>query len=166
MIGTLIAVATFTFVSPHRTGRIFVADGEPEFVRLAAEDLSSDVMRITGRRPAVVGGEGAAPGDIAVATRPDGRREACDASVEGGVLRLTGSDPHGTMACVYSFIENRLGVDPLSFWNGVPYPKREVLSWDVAGFHEPSPCFAFRGVFINDEDSFCTGASRKVRAPC
>ena len=152
MTATLIAAAAFTFLSPQRAGRVFVADGEPEFVHLAAEDLASDVKRITGRRPSVSGGAGAAPGDIAIATRPDGRREACDASVEDGVLWLTGSDPHGTMACVYSFIENRLGVDPLSFWNGVPYPKRDVLSWDDVGFHEPPPRFTFRGAFINDED--------------
>ena len=46
----------FAFVTAERAAPIAVAAGEPEFVRLAAEDLASDVQKITGKRPEVLAG--------------------------------------------------------------------------------------------------------------
>ena len=133
--------------------RVLVAAGEPEYVFRAARDLVSDVERITGVRPALVRGDAPAPGDVFVATSPRGAWEACDVAVDaGGVLRIAGSDPRGTMFGVYAFLDEILGVDPLAFWNDAPYPRAESLVLDATALHAGSPAFRFRGWFLNDED--------------
>ena len=133
--------------------RVLVAAGEPEYVFRAAEDLAGDVEKITGVRPALARGDAPAPGDVFVATFPRGEWEAFDVAVdEGGVLRIAGSDPRGTMFGVYAFLDEILGVDPLAFWNDAPYPHAESLVLDAPALHAGPPAFRFRGWFLNDED--------------
>lgn len=133
--------------------RVLVAAGEPEYVFRAARDLVADVERITGVRPALARGDEPAPGDVFVATSPRGAWEACDVAVDaGGVLRIAGSDPRGTMFGVYAFLDDVLGVDPLAFWNDAPYPHAESLVLDAPALHAGPPAFRFRGWFLNDED--------------
>jgi hypothetical protein len=40
----------FEFVTAGRVAPITVAAGKPEYVRLAAEDLAADVLKITGKK--------------------------------------------------------------------------------------------------------------------
>ena len=154
------ACSAFTLVSTGARARIVVAAGEPESVRLAARDFASDVKKIAGADLEVVSGGTARKGDVRIATDRDGDGtwkyrgawEAYTVDERDGVLEFRGSDARGTMFAVYDFVERYLGVDPLAFWSGVPYPRRDVLAWDRVEIDQPSPSVKFRGWFINDED--------------
>lgn len=143
---------SFVLVGEGTAARVCVAADEPEFVRLAAADLTNDVLKITHAALPLLVGETPRAGDVSIRTVPDGRWEAYAATVRDGVLELTGSDARGTMFAVYDFCERRLGVDPLWFWSGVAHPKTKTLAWDDVAFAQASPTVRFRGWFVNDED--------------
>jgi hypothetical protein len=146
------AAGGFAFVAAGKAAPIVVAAGEPEFVRLAAEDLASDVAKITGRKPEVVVGGRAAGACVAVATKAGGAWESYRVEAEGGRLVIEGGDARGTMFGVYAFAERYLKVDPLGFWSGREPERRAELSWPEVSLREGAPSFKFRGWFINDED--------------
>lgn len=150
---SLTGAAPFSLVSHNHSARIVVGRGEPECVVLAAEDLASDVKAITGRELRVIRSDKARKGDVSIRTRENQEIwEAYDVVVEKGILDISGTDARGTMFGVYDFIEQYLGVDPLSFWNDTPYPRRQELSWEDVSIHQGTPSVKFRGWFINDED--------------
>ena len=152
------AADVFTLVAPGTRARVLVGADEPEYVFRAAQDFTNDVKKITGADLALTRGNTPQPGDVFIATSGGSRScatdkewESYDVTVKSGVLTVAGSDARGTMFGLYDFIERYLKVDPLAFWNGVPYPKA-TLAWDAVEIHQPSPTFKFRGWFINDED--------------
>lgn len=143
----------FAFVTAERAAPIVVAAEEPECVRLAAEDLASDVQKITGKRPEIVsGGQVPAGACVWIGTKAGGPWESYRVGVEGGRLLIEGGDARGTMFGVYAFTERFLQVDPLAFWSGREPAKRAELRWDSVALTAESPSFKFRGWFINDED--------------
>ena len=179
---TTLAAEGFTLVSPTVRARVVVGESEPGYVFRAAQDLTNDVKKITGTDLALVRGGTPRPGDMSIATRRGGAPqtfagrpgphgdgapqtlagrpgphgggewEAYEVTVKDGVLSVAGSDARGTMFGIYDFIERCLKVDPLSFWNGTPYPKSDTLAWERVDIRQASPTFRFRGWFINDED--------------
>lgn len=146
------AVQSFTLVSPESCASVVVDVAAPESVWLAAVDLTNDVKKISGMDLALLRGVSAAEGDVFVSIERDGRWEAYSVEVNGGVLKIVGSDERGAMFGIYDFIERYLGVDPLWFWSGVPHPKRRTLSWERIEIKQSEPTFRFRGWFVNDED--------------
>jgi hypothetical protein len=177
-----LAAGGFAFVTAERVVPVVVAAGEPEFVRLAAEDLASDVAKITGRRPEVMigGGDAAAPGEPCVVIATVGRDfkipshdaggwESYRVEAEDGRLVIEGGDARGTMFGVYVFIEKYLKVDPLYFWSGLEPEKRTELKWAGVSLREGPPSFKFRGWFINDEDLLTewmeSGGKRNIDYP-
>ncbi len=160
----------FSFVTAERVAPIVVAAGEPEFVRLAAEDLASDALKITGRRPEIVVG-GAAPAGacVLVGTKAGGPWESYRVRAEGERLVVEGGDARGTMFGVYAFCEEYLKVDPLYVWSSREPAKRPELKWDAVSLESGAPTFKFRGWFINDEDLLTewreSGNTRKIDYP-
>ena len=142
----------FALASRESLARVLVAEGEPDYVLRAAQDLTNDVKKIAGVDLELSRGSAPRAGDVFVATRPRDEWEAYAVAVKDGVLSVEGSDPRGTMFGLYDFIERYLNVDPLAFWNGTPYPKADTLAWDEVEIRQASPTFRFRGWFINDED--------------
>jgi hypothetical protein len=160
----------FAFVTAERVAPIVVAAGEPEYVRLAAEDLASDVQKITGRKPeVVVGGALPAGACVAIATKAGGPWESYRAEATDGRLVIGGGDARGTMFGVYAFIEAYLKVDPLGFWSGREPEKRAELTWPAVSLASGSPAFKFRGWFVNDEDLLTewleSGGQRRIDYP-
>ena len=49
----IVQAAPFTLASRSYAAAVFVPSGEPQSVRLAAEDLINDTEKITGRRPTI-----------------------------------------------------------------------------------------------------------------
>ena len=175
------AAAQFALVGEDgRPAQVLVLPEEPAYVRLAAQDLISDVVKITGERPEIVSaledcaaacvilGSTDVPASRALVTSVlpevadalDGkweayRVEAVD-SVEVGpvtsALVIAGSDARGTMFGLYRFIERYFGVDPMYFWTEREPEQREVLAWDEVDLAADEPTFRFRGWFLNDED--------------
>ena len=161
----------FAFVTAERVAPIVVAAGEPAYVRLAAEDLASDVLKITGRKPEVsVGGELPQGACVTLGTKPGGGPwESYRVEAKDGRLVIEGGDARGTMFGVYAFIETYLKVDPLGFWSGREPEKRPELAWKAVSLISGSPSFKFRGWFINDEDLLTewmeSGGTRNIDYP-
>ena len=167
-----LASARFVLASGEAAAAVVVGADEPRFVRVAANDLVNDVRRIAGTTlvPAVttdacnphcvVLASASLPSSRAVIERIapavlkdlDGRTEASRAVLAGSVLLIAGSDPHGTMFGLYDFIEQELGVDPMSFWKDRSPAQRSQLVWDKIDRRLDTPSFRWRGWFINDED--------------
>lgn len=162
----------FALVSKKTSATVVVPASEPECVRLAAQDLVSDVEKITGKKlvlaasadqagsPCVVLAslnraesaaalEKLAPG---LGNNLKGKWEAYRVKNVGARLVIAGSDERGTMFGLYAFIEKYLGVDPLYYWAGRPPKARATLSWDKVELAAGEPTFHFRGWFVNDED--------------
>jgi len=143
----------FDFVKGERVAPIVVSEGEPEYVRLAAEDMASDVRKVTGRRPdVIVDGKEPSGACVVLRTKPGGPWESYRVEANGGRLVVEGGDARGTMFGAYAFIEAYLGVDPLYFWSGREPAKRSELAWPSVSLASGPPSFKFRGWFINDED--------------
>jgi hypothetical protein len=166
----------FSLVSDGQTATVFVPVGEPDYVRLAAEDLVSDTQKITDRQPHIVRREAeCGPASVVLASlnRPDsaallerlaprfgdalkGKWEAyrveAVATPAGPRLLIAGSDERGTMFGLYAFVEQYLGVDPLYYWADRPPKARPTLAWESVQLKAGEPTFRFRGWFVNDED--------------
>lgn len=144
---------------------ILVDASQPQPIRLAAQDLASDMQKVFGAAPQIVstpaqagpvsivlGDEdpGAAPADH------DTKPEAFSITSGGSsphVIRLAGSDMRGTLYAIYQFSQQYLGVDPMYYWTDHQPAKHAALSIP-ADLHDrfPAPVFRYRGFFINDED--------------
>jgi hypothetical protein len=180
------APAAFVLAGADGAAPVFVAPGEPECVRLAAEDLVRDVARITGRTPALAKSADDAGVVLASANRPEsaalldrlapgfagglaGKWEAYRVEIVGARLVVAGSDERGTMFGLYAFIEEHLGVDPLHFWTSRAPRPRAKLEWGRVRIVSDGPTFRFRGWFINDEDLLTewkeSGGARRIDYP-
>jgi hypothetical protein len=164
--------AVFRLVASDHVAAVLVPTSEPECVRRAAEDLASDVEKITGRAPTVVRDPRDCQADCVVLAsmdRPEsvavlekfapgfgsglkGRWEAYRIETVDSRLIIAGSDERGTMFGLYAFIERYVGVDPLYFWASRRPQRRATLVWDNVQLRSDGPSFRFRGWFINDED--------------
>ena len=179
-------IAAFELAAKNQTAIVFVPSGEPECVRLAAEDLINDVKKITGKTPVIVQRADAAGIVMVSMNRPEsaalleklapgfadglkGKWEAYRVENVGSRLIIAGSDERGTMFGLYAFIEKYLGVDPLYYWASRPPPKRATLAWDTVKLSSGEPTFKFRGWFINDEDLLTewkdSGGKRQIDYP-
>jgi len=160
---------------------------EPECVRLAVQDLVSDVAKITGKTLRVVSSEKNLSGQpmVVVGTwglsdtilqkqaneikKLRGKWEAYEVHSSNKNLLIAGSDERATMFGIYDFLEKYLGVDPLYFWSDRAPEKRTTLQWDDAAISQSTPSFRYRGWFINDEDLLTewyeTGGVRKIDYP-
>lgn len=171
---TVSARADFELARPGRAATILVPPAEPECVRLAAQDLASDVRKITGQQATfisrledcasncvVIGSwthsqatlEKLAAGDAAaVREKWETYRVTTQQRTGTSLLLIAGSDERGAMFGLYAFIEQFLGVDPLYFWTDREPQKRSTLAWPRINIVSKEPSFRYRGWFINDED--------------
>lgn len=140
-------------------------------VRLATQDLQSDLTRVFGVAPHVVTRpQDAGPitilaaqeSQLPAALRPAGASapesfsiavHAAPWSASTHLVVLTGPDIRGTIYAIYQFSQDYLGVDPMYYWTDHAPPRRSriVLPGALARAFPP-PVFKYRGFFINDED--------------
>lgn len=149
---------------------ILVDSEQPVPIRLAAQDLASDMQKVFGRAPAinntlqdagqvtiVFGNEASgAPADhdsapeafsitTGSATLTNGQKSQ--------VIRLAGSDMLGTLFAIYQFSQQYLGVDPMYYWTDHEPAKHTSIQIPASLDQKfPAPVFRYRGFFINDED--------------
>jgi hypothetical protein len=168
----------FELVRGGRAADVLVSGEDFKVVRLAADDLASDVERVTGARPAVraeaVGLSGHA---LIVGTL--GRSAFVDRLVREGKLDETslrgkwesfliktvkdplpgvrlglvvaGSDRRGTAYGVYE-LSQAAGVSPWYWWADVSPRHRSQLFIAAGTRRAGPPSVKYRGVFLNDED--------------
>ena len=146
------------------------ADREPEAVKIAAENLKGDLVKVFGEH--VLPSERADGTRIRIRTlelpRADRkvpedccrglcdengswRKEAYSLCVQEGILYITGTDRRGTIYGIYDLCE-RIGVSPWYFWADVPVKKKEEYILPEGYGYCDYPSVEYRGIFINDEE--------------
>lgn len=152
---------------------LLLGPGQPEPVRLAAQDLASDMQKVFGTAPKIVASPKDA-GSVVIAfgddggfpsaakadhdTAPEAFSITSQASKRGNgqrvqVIRLAGSDLRGTLFAIYQFSQQYLDVDPMYYWTDhLPEQQSSVALPASLDDRFPAPVFRYRGLFINDED--------------
>lgn len=179
----------FALVGKESQATIVLSSQEPEYVRLAVEDLVNDVFKITGKKLSIsadindcqkgcvlVGSQVIADSKKNIqsflpnaSAMLGGKWEAYQVKSTAKALVITGSDQRGTMFGIYHFIAEYLNVDPLYFWSDMQPEKKAVLSWENISLTQQEPTFKYRGWFINDEDLLTewvnSGTTRNIDYP-
>ena len=152
----------------------------------AAGDLSADVERVTGVKPAL-STEAAAPGKTLVIVGTLGRsalvdKLAADGKIDRTALQgrwesyllqvvenplpgvdralvIAGSDKRGTIYGIYTF-SKAIGVSPWYWWADVPTAHQDKIA--VSGrLYDDGPVVKYRGIFINDEAPAFSGWAKE-----
>jgi hypothetical protein len=154
----------------------------PGVVR-AANDLQTDIARVTGKTPEIFTGEKFSGANV-ILVGTVGKSEIIDrlirekkidvSEIAGkwesfflqvvdqplpGVARalvICGSDKRGTIYGIYDLSE-QIGVSPWHFFADVPPVRHEKLFVRAGKFVQGPPVVKYRGIFINDEAPDLTG---------
>ncbi len=165
---------SFVLVDENQQASVYLVKTTTDPVRLAVNDLVSDVEKISGKRLEIVSQlsetgtqlmifnlADQTQAEEALALHPDldtlsGQWEAYvvqNQEVNGQPqLLIVGSDERATIFGIYHFIEEYLGVDPMYYWSDLEPEKQEQVAWEEVRIVQNEPTFKFRGGFINDED--------------
>ena len=162
--------AEFKLFDEKESAEIFIAADERGFVKLAADDLKSDIKKV-GNAEVEYGDGSGKKGTLYIGTADnaefkkrmekfgvdlkelEGKFECYKMQNVGeNSFAVIGSDARGTMFGIYEFCEKYLGVQPLHFFSGLqPQKKRELKLSNVSTVSK-EPSVKYRGWFINDED--------------
>lgn len=151
--------------SGTRTAQLELLNPDNVAIKLAADDMLSDLAKIAGNATTaslpskiVIGtvgelGTSAYEPDVGeIQTQLNGKWEAYRVCTQNDRLYILGSDTRGAICGIYHFLETCLGVDPMYLWTGKkPQPRNEIVLRDVS-LSSDGPSFRFRGWFVNDED--------------
>ncbi|HWS89639.1 MAG TPA: glycosyl hydrolase 115 family protein [Pyrinomonadaceae bacterium] len=168
----------FGLVRGGSAADVYVSDGDFKVVRIAAKDLTADIERVTGVRPALRN-ETAGLSGHAVIVGTLGKSSLIDDLARGGKLDasglrgqwetfliatvkdplpgvrlglvVAGSDRRGTAYGVYE-LSQAAGVSPWYWWADVAPERRRELFVAAGARKAGPPSVKYRGIFINDED--------------
>ena len=168
----------FKLVERTRVADIVVAAEDFKVVQIAAENLSTDVQRVTGKKPTVHTDVDGLRGHVVFAGTL-GKSSFIDSLVSqrkldvGGLrgqwesflittvadpvpgvslgLVIAGSDRRGTAFGIFELSE-AIGVSPWYWWADVTPQHRESLFIASSTRRAGPPSVQYRGIFINDED--------------
>lgn len=163
------------FIFQEKTGKkIYIAQGEAESVRLAAQDFIQDIRSVCGDAYLTKNPQDADIFICSVGAREFSALSGEDISfshaeefvyrVKDGKLCFFGADDLGTVFALYTFSERELGIPPFSYFDDIQPEKRSVLSIEDKTVQE-YPHTRFRGWFVNDEDllsGFKNKGERKI----
>jgi hypothetical protein len=172
----------FPIAADHAAAAIYIAPGNSETVRVAAQLFASDVESVTGTKPVILGAlSGKLPAHLilagALGHSPEidtlaGSHRLNTAAVanrwESGLTETVKNPlpahPEVKDALVVAGADRRgsayalltlsraMGVSPWTWWADVPIPHHASV-YVAAGEHiQPSPSVQYRGIFLNDED--------------
>ena len=154
-------------IKDNFVAKVIVANGEEEWVKLAADDLAGDLCRVRGMQENAKAVKGDwEKGQIFIGTisnknvkplldnnipAPDKTEGftifVCDESVY-----ILGHDDLGTMWGIYEFAEKFLGILPTYRFDGILPEPIQSLSLEASVIVDAPKKAGFRGWFINDED--------------
>ncbi|MES2923318.1 MAG: glycosyl hydrolase 115 family protein [Verrucomicrobiota bacterium] len=168
----------FALVAGGKSAPLWFDAKDHPGVRRAADDLLTDIERVTGRRPELSTAE-KSPGSRPVIVGTLGSSALIDELVASGKLNaadlkgkwesfvittisqpfpgveqalvIAGSDKRGTIYGIYELSE-QLGVSPWYWWADVPVRKRSAAYIVPGRFASGEPVVKYRGIFINDEE--------------
>lgn len=168
----------FKLVYDKRAADILVSKDDFKVVRIAASDLTSDIERVTGKKP-TLRTEASQLSSHVVLAGTLGQSPMIDALVLSGkldVIRLrgqwesfiiatvphplpnvemglavVGSDRRGTAFGLYE-LSQAIGVSPWYWWADVKPSRRTNLVVSAGTRRYGPPSVQYRGIFLNDED--------------
>ena len=160
----------FKIADYNKSAPIFIDNDEWEGVIIAAENLSSDIFKVTGKKPdfnnleKLQNNKGIIIGTIGKSnlidslisineidiTSIENKWESYIIKTIGENLFVIGSDKRGTIYGIYD-ISEKIGVSPWYFWADVPVKKSSELYVIPGEYITESPKVKYRGIFINDE---------------
>ena len=168
---------SFPVVETNNAANLIVDANDFPGVLIAANNLQSDISRVTGVVPVVLHDE-SNPGANPILIGTIGKSEIIDQLVREkkidvspiagkwesfliqvvpkpfpGVkkaLVICGSDKRGTIYGIYDLSEN-IGVSPWYFWTDVPPKHHDELFVKAGKYVQGPPAVKYRGIFINDE---------------
>jgi len=175
-IETASSRGSFALVSDTAAGILIGTNDWPGVIR-AANDLATDIQRVTGRSPVIFNRENAG-GKNVVIVGTIGKSEILDRLVRAkkidpseiagkwesffiqvvpkpfpgvdNALVICGSDKRGTIYGLYDVSEH-IGVSPWHFWADVPVKHQDRLYVKPGKFAQGPPSVKYRGIFLNDE---------------
>ena len=178
------ATGSFALVENRIAVPLLVSDSDWPGVIRAAQDLSSDIDRVTGQQPALKHARTEITGPVAVIIGTIGKSPLVDDLVrhhkldvsdiagkwESAVttivdhpipgmrraLVIAGSDKRGTIFAIYDLSE-QIGVSPWYWWADVRVPHQDALFVQPGRHIQPVPAVKYRGIFLNDEAPALTG---------
>lgn len=138
------------------TINIYLNSSESTAVKTAAENLRTDLIKVTGSAVSII--DNVDNADIIIGTNSVckysdilKRKEEYSVSVKDGKCYLSGFDRRGTVYAIYDFAENA-GVSPWYFFADVPIKKKKQLCIENGFYKSEYPSVEYRGIFINDEE--------------
>lgn len=167
----------FHLVHEGLSADIYVSAEDYAGVIRAANDLQTDIHRVTGRCPrlandhqllsghaVLIGTIGKSP--VIDALIADGRLDVSDVAgkwesfviqtvvnplpgIEQGLV-IAGSDKRGTIFGIYD-VSEKIGVSPWYWWADVPAAQHEALYVTPGTYKQGEPSVKYRGIFLNDE---------------
>jgi hypothetical protein len=178
------APGSFALVENRIAVPLLVSDSDWPGVIRAAQDLSSDIDRVTGQQPALKHARTEITGPVAVIIGTIGKSPLVDnlvrhhkldvSDIAGkwesavttivdrpipGIRRalvIAGSDKRGTIFAIYDLSE-QIGVSPWYWWADVRVPHQDALFVQPGRHIQPVPAVKYRGIFLNDEAPALTG---------
>ena len=128
-----------------------------KYVLLAVEDLRKDFCRVNEAEICPKLTEEETDWCIVI---EDNETDSCQPlsdesysiKIEGNKIRIAAKGYLGTMWGIYTFSERFLGIDPCYLFNDMKIQTYKELSAEDIEINEAPKGFAFRGVFLNDED--------------
>jgi hypothetical protein len=182
-VQTAPAPGCFPICANRTVAAIVVDTNDFSGVLIAANNLQTDIARVTGRRPEMIH-PGENPGAHPILIGTIGRSEIIDrlirekkidpAPIAGqwesfflqvvprpfpgieNALVICGSDPRGTIYGIYDLSE-QIGVSPWYFFADVPPKHHDRLFVKPGKFVQGPPAVKYRGIFLNDEAPDLTG---------
>ena len=178
----------FALSAGGRSSAIVVSAQDLPGVIRAANNLRTDIGRVTGREPAVALDTPPASGEVVVVgtlghsplvdrlvrdgaldtSGVAGRWEAFVTQVverpwpgAARALVIAGSDRRGTIFGVYDLSE-RIGVSPWYWWADVPVRRQPALYVLPGRYAQGPPAVRYRGIFLNDEAPALSGWVRET----
>jgi hypothetical protein len=167
--------AGFELVANGKAAGLYVDPQEDPGVRRAADDLRTDIYRVSSTRPAITP---IPKGKHLILAGTLGKSKLIDQLVRSGKLNvngiagtwenhliqlvknpfpgvqdalvIAGSDKRGTIYGIYT-ISSEIGVSPWYWWADVPVVPRRTIYIQPGKFTPGSPAVKYRGIFLNDE---------------
>jgi Glycosyl hydrolase family 115/Gylcosyl hydrolase family 115 C-terminal domain len=177
----------FVLARANTSSPIYVDTNDYPGVIRAANDLSQDILKVTGLAPPVLHRDSALSSPpVIIGTLGKSallhhliQDHKIDASAIQGkwesflvqtvsqpipgvssALVIAGSDKRGTIYGIYE-ISEQIGVSPWAWWADVPIPHQAALFVKPGGHLQQGPAVKYRGIFLNDEAPALTGWVRE-----
>ena len=148
---------------PLREATVALDAREHSCVRLATENLLSDLEKVTGAKSVLVSSDARILiGTVGVSPQIDqwvkqgllrdlkGKTEKYIIKAIGDQLVIAGSDKRGTVYGIYE-LSRQIGVSPWYYWADVPIEKHPALYFKKGEYTDGEPAVMYRGLFLNDE---------------